>query len=538
MNRRLMIVIAIPIISVLLIPACKIAPTVRVIARGAPIKSAFGINVDKRDRLYIASFREIVVMDADSGKILEHIGPDRGVELTDDLVFGPDSSLYWTSPAFGEVGKLGPDGKKITIAQGLPGVNPIAFSGHGRLFVASRYSGKGLYELDPDGAKPPRPVNENLVNLNGFDFGPDGKLYAPVYSEGKVIAIDVDSGATRAVAEGFKKLAAVKFDARGHLFAVDQTQGKVFTVNLTNGEKTEYAMIEPGIGNLAFDSRGRLFVCNDTGAVYEVYANGKVRTISPGGITNVGGVAVLPRSDGESVYVPTIFSGIVELDGSTGNRRSFANEFDTASLLEMPMALAPDGKHLLIASPFANSVQVWDPATNKVLAEYTDLESPANAIRFQGDIVVAETGTKPRVIRINTTNPAARTVLAELQMPVGLVANAQDLWATDWAAGTVVQIVKGGQRLAPPAIVVSGLKGPEGIAIETDGSFLVVESLAGKLSRINPRNGIVHSVAEKLDLGSPAVFRIPFGIPDGVAVGPSGTIYVGGDKTNVVYRIQ
>jgi hypothetical protein len=87
------------------------------------------------------------------------------------------------------------------------------------------------------------------------------------------------------------------------------------------------------------------------------------------------------------------------------------------------------------------------------------------------------------------------------------------------------EIVKGGRQLAPPAIVASGLKGPEGIAVEPDGSFLVVESQAGKLSRINPRNGSVNSVAEKLDLGSPAVFRIPFGIPDGVAVGPSGAIY-------------
>ncbi len=68
--------------------------------------------------------------------------------------------------------------------------------------------------------------------------------------------------------------------------------------------------------------------------------------------------------------------------------------------------------------------------------------------------------------------------------------------------------------------------------------MLVVESSAGRLSRIDPQSGAVSSVAENLELGSPQLMGIPFGTFDGVAVGPSGAIYVGGDKANVVYRIQ
>ena len=518
------------------------APAAKVIARGAPMHGANGLYFDKNDRLYIASFhgREIVVMDPDSGKILDRIGPDRGVDTPDDLTFGPDGSLYWTALGTGEVGKLTPDGKKVTVAKGLPGANPITFSDDGRLFMARCFMGDGLYELDPNGVKPPRPIDEKLVDFNGFDFGPDGKLYGPIFTGGKLIAVDVDSGAMRTVAEGFKVPAAAKFDAQGRLFVLDQAQGKVFLVNPASGQKTEYATIEPGLDNLAFDSKGRLFVSNaNTAAIYEVRADGTVRTVSPGGFTNVVGIAVLPRDGGESVYVGSVFS-VAEFDGATGQQRSFVQALIGASPLQMPATLAADGTSLVISSWLNNSVQVWDPATNVVSVKYTDVAAPLNAIRFQGDIVVAELGSKPpRVVRISAADPTQRTTLAEMGVPAGLAATGQDLWATDWAAGTVVQIVKGGQQVKPPAVVASGLKGPEGLAIAPDGSLLVVESLAGKLSRIALPGGTVSTIAEGLELGAagpagmPPVWRL-----DSVAVGPSGAIYVGGDKANVLYRIE
>ena len=277
----------------------------------------------------------------------------------------------------------------------------------------------------------------------------------------------------------------------------------MYLVNPASGEKTEYATIEPGLDNLAFDSKGRLFVSNaNTAAIYEVRADGTVRTVSPGGFTNVVGIAVLPRAGGESVYVGNVFS-VAEFDGATGQQRSFIQALIGASPLQMPATLAADGTSLVISSWLNNSVQVWDPATNVVSVKYTDVAAPLNAIRFQGDIVVAELGSKPpRVVRISAADPTQRTTLAEMGVPAGLAATGQDLWATDWAAGTVVQIVKGGQPVKPPAVVASGLKGPEGLAVAPDGSLLVVESLAGKLSRIALPGGAVSTVAEGLELGA------------------------------------
>jgi sugar lactone lactonase YvrE len=518
------------------------APVAQVIARGAPIHGANGLYFDKNNRLHIASVagREIIVMNPNGGRILDRIGVERGVESPDDVTFGPDGSLYWTALFTGEVAKLTPEGKKVVVAQGLMGANPITFSQDGRLFVARDFLGDGLYELDPDGVKPPRPIDQTLVGLNAFDFGPDGKLYGPLFLGGKLVAIDVDSGAMRTVAEGFTVPVAAKFDAQGRLFVLDQTQGKVFRVNPTSGEKSEYATIEPGLDNLAFDSKGRLFVSNaNTGAIYEVRPNGAVRIVSRGGFTDVASIAVLPRGKSESVYVPSVFA-ITELDGKTGRPLSANQALLGVSPLHSPMTLSPDGTRLIVSSWFGNAVQVWDPATNSVSLTLTDLAVPLNAIRFQGDIVAAELGTQPpRVVRISGANPAQRTMLAEMMLPAGLAATAQDLWASDWAAGTVVQIIKDGQQLSPPVVVASGLQGPEGLAVARDGGLLVVEGAAGRLSRIELPAGKVSTVADGLELGAAGPPTVPpVWMLDSVAVGPSGAIYVGGDKANVLYRIE
>jgi hypothetical protein len=92
------------------------------------------------------------------------------------------------------VGRIEPDGTHTTAANLPLGVNPIAFSDDGRLFVGlAAFGDDALYEVDPDGVAPPRLINTGL-GLDGFDWL-DGFLYAPRMSAGEVVRIDVDSGA-------------------------------------------------------------------------------------------------------------------------------------------------------------------------------------------------------------------------------------------------------------------------------------------------------------------------------------------------------
>jgi hypothetical protein len=69
---------------------------------------------------------------------------------------------------------------KITVAQLPPGLDAIAMSPDGRLFVWLCFLGDAVFELDPAGQAPPRVITENLGSgcaLNGATVGPDGRLY-------------------------------------------------------------------------------------------------------------------------------------------------------------------------------------------------------------------------------------------------------------------------------------------------------------------------------------------------------------------------
>ena len=126
-----------------------------------------------------------------------------------------------------------------------------------------------------------------------------------------------------------------------------------------------------------------------------------------------------------------------------------------------------------------------------------------------------------------------------LVIPIGLAAVNGNLWVSDWYTGKVWQIVANGLPLATPILVAQGLTNPEGLALDRDGSLLVVESGADCLSRINLLTGQVATVAEGLLIGAETIPGTP---PtwtfNGVAVGPSGAIYVTGARGNVVYRFN
>jgi sugar lactone lactonase YvrE len=235
-------------------------------------RGANGIAFDANNVLYIASLRgnEIVVADASTGTILKRFGIEQGVETPDDLAFGPDGSLYWTSFEIGKVCRLSPQGQRSDQML-APGVNPIAFSDDGRLFVAVAYLGDALFQVDPLLRDPPRLIAKDLGWLNGMNWGRDGYLYAPVWSKGQVVRIDVNSGETVVVANGFGRPSAVKFDSRGCLHLVDYQTGKVWQINIKTGRKQELIQLSPHLDNLAFDSRDRLFVSHaEEGNVYEI----------------------------------------------------------------------------------------------------------------------------------------------------------------------------------------------------------------------------------------------------------------------------
>lgn len=516
-----------------------------VLVQGAELHGSNGITVDRDGRLFIASAwgREIVVMDRETGEILDRYGPDSGVEDPDDVAFGPDGSLYWTDFLTGEVGRRQPDGTVTKQTVGI-GVNPIAFSDDGRLFVAQAFFADGLYELEPDLAGEPRvviPGSETAPfpkQLNGMDIGPDGKLYAPQPELGTIVSIDVDTATVTAVASGLSTPVAVDFDAEGRLFVAIAGTGEIARVDLASGATTTVGKVERGIDNMAFDADDRLFVTdNADGSVHEILANGRSREVSRPGLIAPGPVAVISGSDGESLYVGDVWT-LVKLDGRSGRQQGLTA---VSSLLGsdgiiQPHSVTADGSNLIL-STWTGSVQVWDPTSEAVIEQIDGFAGPLNAIRFRDDLVVAESAGQ--VVRHDPATGERTTLTTDVETPAGLASRNDDLWVADWGKGTILHVVADGEVLAPPVAVVEDLDKPEGLAVDGDGTLLVVETGRRQLTRVDPGTGATTTVASDLGLGAPAAPNTPpIWSFNGVAVGDSGTIYITGDVAAAVYRIE
>jgi sugar lactone lactonase YvrE len=521
--------------------------TSKVLIKGAPIHGGNGLAIDQDGRLLVASVwgREIVALDPATGKILERIGPEVDgalVEGPDDVAVGPDGSICWTDLGAGSVKCLRPDGSVDDqfVAQG---VNPIAFNAEGRLFVALAFFGDKLYELDPDLVDPPKLLMSGSGippwpdQLNGFDFAPDGRLWSPRPFSGQIGWIDVDAASPtfHPVASGVLA-GSVEFSPAGSLYASLALAGEIVRVDTATGMLSHVAWLGPDLDNMVFDARGRLYVSNShDGRIVRVLPSGRVRQLSRPGVILPGGIAAVGGGVGgaDRLFIADVWS-LAEYDGRTGRPMSIDQNSLLGGSITTPWTVAPDGGHLIVTSWMANLVEIWDPVTDTEVAAWPDFAVPVNAIRFGDDLVVAELGTGS-VVR-QTPGGTRTTVASGLYVPSGLAATDDDLWAADWATGIVWRIVTDGAPSMVP--VKTGLANPEGLAVDHDGSLLVVESGAGRLTRILPTGETV-VIADGLALGVPAPPDTPPAYAfNGVAVGPSGAIYVTGDRASVVWRFD
>ena len=380
-----------------------------------------------------------------------------------------------------------------------------------------------LCELDPALVAAPTPVWSPgdgypfLLQLNGFDFGPDGMLYAPQPYLGTGDSprpVRACRSRPQVVATGLSFPTAVKFDSRGRLFAVASADdGQVVRIDVASGALHLVSTVPTGLSgldNLAFGPRDELYCTGGgDGSVWRILPSGVARNLSAGGVSIPTTVATAPGSGPGhpvSLYVGNVF-GYHKFDARTGHTQDVQWMSFGGSALTMPFTLAPCGDDLVLTSYFTNTVQVWDPAAATSLGEWFDLPVPVNAIGFGEDLVIATIGGGGAVIR--QTPAGARTAFVfppslpapPLYLPSGLAATDDDLWVADWATGIVWQLVADGVTLTPARPIAFGLSGPEGLAVDRDGSLLVVEASARQLTRIDPATGATSPVATGLRLG-------------------------------------
>jgi sugar lactone lactonase YvrE len=511
------------------------------------LPGSFGLRFGPDGRLYVCTVAGIAVMDLAQGQLVDLIGPERQVTgFPEDLIFGPDGSMYWASMFTGQVGRMAPDGTTSfqTIA---PGANSLVFSSDGRLFVTEPWITDSLWELDPSFVEPPQPLGSGLGGLKNPEFGPDGLLYGALMWAGRVVKMNIDDpvGTMEVVADGIPGPFTARFGPDGMLYVVERTGFTVQRMDPATGSRSTYAQLPFGPDNIAFAPNGLLFVSSYTdGVLAMVTPDGAVQEVLPGGLVVPAGIAVSERPDGESVFVGNLFS-LREYDGGTGALRSVERYRFPAVEFGGAVSVAAAGENLVLSMffpPGRARVQIWDPAAGELVADHTEFLMPMNAIGFGDDLIVADLGMMEGQARVVRVGAGGSTVLADVSdqiyAPLGLAASGDDLWVGDWATGMIWQLIADGQELPQPVPVAQGLSGPEGMAVDHDGSLLVVEGTAGRVSRLRLATGAVTPVAGGLALSTSGAGALPpFGLINGIAIGPSGAVYVAGDLGNLVYRL-
>lgn len=542
-------------------PTVETAPYVRRMLReGGPLRSTNGITVDPDGRLIVVSAtgNTLTILDPDTGDIVVQYGQDDGVISPDDVAVRLDGGIYWTAILPGTISRLTPEGAAETFADFGRGINALRFSPDGtRMFASKAMLGDGFYEVDPSGDEPPRLLHAHVGWSNSMSFGPDGRVYAPLVLYGSVVRYDVDAGAIDTLAAGFEFAVAAKFNPKGELFVLDGggARTSVVQVRPATGAMRVYATLEHGGDNMAFDARGRLFVTNHpNGDVVEVRPDGTTRTVVPGGLVAPGGMDLYRTAAGDDRLLVADFWSLRELDPVTGEQTHVTytgfqppeppagappytyNPLAHGAILPVQTVHVNGDAAAVLSSWFGNVVQDYDLANHRLVAVHAGFQSPNDALRFQGDLIVSEMGTQS-VVRVDAETGERETLADGLLLPGALAATDDDLYVADWASGHVLQLVRDGAQLPEPLLLAT-VEQPEGLTVEPAGTLLVVESGRDRLVRVDPATGAVTVLAPDLGTGFPAIEVFPPSmVLAGVAADAGGAVYVAADNANQVLRL-
>jgi sugar lactone lactonase YvrE len=523
-RRALLIVLA------TVAPALCAAPwTIDTLVPGGPFRGIHGLAFGPDGMIYVGSVmgQTIHRVDPRTGASTVFVPPPQG--LADDVEFAPDGTLYWTGFTHGTMNAMGPDGKARVIASGLPGLNSLALDARGRLFGSQVFAGDALWEFDTAGTRPPRLVARDLGGLNGFDFGPDGRLCGPLWFKGQVVCIDVDGGAREVVAEGFRRPAAANFNARGELFTIDNETGEIFRIDVGAHTHTRVAQAPDNLDNLAFDAHDRLFVTNmSDNAIYAIdVGSGAVRTVVASALSLPGGLAMT----GNTLYVADAFT-LSAVDTTSGTVRDLSRSLGANGF---PTGIASSPDRIATVSFESGGAQLWDARSEQVVTRWSGLAQPSAVALLDADrCAVTEIGQGGRLVLLDRRDPTTRVVLAEgLAQPMGLVRTAAGYVVSESAGGRLTAIDDTGERRT----LASGLARPEGVALQADGTLAVAETGAGRLLLVDPVSGTVTVIAEGLPLGLPGIAAAG-SFPTGVAAGADGTLYLSSDREGSILRLR
>ena len=516
-------------------PASWSAP--EVLVAPSSFSGVHGLAVDMQGRLLAGSVlgNNLWEVDRTTGAAKVLIPAPEG--QADDIAIGPKGEMAWTSYIQGVLRYRANDTAPIRVlAKDLPGINSLAFDQRsGKLYASQVFLGDAMWEIDvadkPDRAAP-RLIAKDMGGFNGFEVGPDGMIYGPLWFKGQVVKMNPANGAITVINSDFKIPAAANLDGKGNLWVVDTRTGELSKVELANGRKTVVKQLKTALDNLAIAPNGLIYVSNMADNSIESFnpATGELKILTSGKLAVPGGM----KLDGDTLWVADVF-GFRQVNVKSGDVKDVLRM--QASDMEYPFSVGVSSKQFALTSWFTGSVQVIDRATLKTSTMIHGLKAPMDALFLEdGSLVFNEIATGS-ITRASGKDFIDRKVLAQgLAGPVQMTLGRDGAIYVTEAAGnlTRINLADGGKT-----VVADKLALPEGVAQTPWGTFIVAETAARRLVEINPADGTRRTVAENLPIGLEAGPGLPPPyVPTGVAVGADGTIYMSADRNNAIYKIR
>ncbi|BEP33393.1 SMP-30/gluconolactonase/LRE family protein [Variovorax sp. V59] len=495
-----------------------------------------GLAIDQKGRLLAGSVLGNTLWEVDRGTGAAKVLIDAPEGQADDIAVGPRGELAWTNYLMGMLRYRESDGAPMRVlAKDLPGLNSLDFDrSSGKLYASQVFLGDALWEIDRTGQKPPRLIKKDMGGFNGFEVGPDGMLYGPLWFKGQVVKIDPANGSMAVIADGFRIPAAANLDGKGNLWVVDARSGELVRVDLATGRKTVARQLRPSLDNLAIAPDGTIYVSNMANNEVQSFdpATGVLCTLTSGKLAAPAGLKI----EGRTLWVADVF-GFRQVDVRTGEVRDvFRMQRDPE--LDYPFAVGLSGTRFALTSWFTGTVQLVDRQTLRTVETIHGLKAPFDAIPMaDGSVIYAEIATGS-ITRASGPHFAEKQVLASgLGGPVQMIVGRDGALYVTEAAGKLTRIPL--DASAPLRAIAEGLALPEGVAETPWGSFIVAESAARRLVEIDPASGSRRTVADNLPIGLAAGPGLPPPyVVTGVAVGSDGSIYMAADRNNAIYRIR
>lgn len=493
-----------------------------------------GLAIDAQGRLLAGTVvgDEMWEVDRTTGAAKVFIPAPQGE--ADDIAIGPKGELAWTSFTQGIIRYRENDSAPIQeLAKDLPGINSIAFDKKtGKLYAAQVFMGDALWEIDVAAKNPPRLIKKDLGGFNGFDVGPDGRLYGPLWFKGQAVKINPANGNVTVLNNQFKIPAAANLDTKLNLWVLDTQLGTLSKIELANAKRTEFKTLASSLDNLAIAPDGMIYVSN--------MADNSITSISPTtGETKtlLGGKLAVPtgiKLDGDTLYVADVFA-FRAVDTKSGDVRDIYRAY--ASHIEDPGAVGLGSKLIALSSWFTGTVQLLDRATQKEVEMLHGFKAPADAIpQDDGSLLVLEIGTGS-LVKASGDKYVDRVAIAkELVGPNQMVQGKDGAIYVTESNGKLTRIEL---STGAKTTVAEGLQMPEGLSETPWGTFVVAETVAKRLTEVDAKTGAKNVIAENLPIGLPGRAGMPPAyLATGVAVAADGTIYVTADLNNSLLKLK